>query len=382
MYERPEAPAAHLRGVGAALICCLAALVAMAGCGSSGGSPGGGGAVPNLFHGDYYVQMLGVSNLTVDEGSTLWGVWNSDGFGTVAGSTNVNLDGTVYLGGSGGPWTYTIGAGRSVAWQLSGGTSTFEGGISADGSILGITETSSPSIPYAGLLLRRGGAFTVDSLTGNYHVVGFVKGIGSDSTAGFSGAALLAGGVSDTTLEINSDGVIVPASGFIGAYGIAANGDLSWTVDSGAGSLFGIYEGGVLDGGDVAIAAGGSSPGDVPFMSFLMRHATSASLATFAGTYHVVGFVKSLGPTYDAVVGAIVADGSGNVTFTLKRNQDGVVAYFPAVGATYTVEPDGALKVLGWLGGLTGGVLQDGSMGILGGGTLPGDAPGCFFFYR
>lgn len=355
-----------LRGLSA---CVLAALL----CAACGGGGGGGGGPPlDAFAGTWhyagYITDFSSPNpaaITADFGTVV-----ADGVGgfDLTHGTNTNT----VVGGSSTDTglAYELPADGTLSWTLAppAGQPVLGGALSGGLGLL--SSVTPPPIPSLRVLVRRAGTFSAATLAGDYHTVSLAyldpSDIGYVGTTTFDGIGASTG--SGTTNREGLHQAATPAY----SYTVTPQGDLTLT-----GATIGL-EGGVLAGGDVAVAAGGTTTGQTTTLELFVRESTSASLLTFAGEYLLVAVITS-GTEDGTLFGMLVADGAGGWTGDFQLKVAGAVgdASPGTESGTYSVASDGALSIA-FTGAPTpfeGGVSPDGSFAVAGGpltgSTLP-----------
>jgi hypothetical protein len=132
----------------------------------------------------------------------------------------------------------------------------------------------------------------------------------------------------------------------------------------------------VVGGGAAAVWGGSTTSGADPAVAAAVKAATSASVATLQGAYWIVLLERD--PTsgeFRSLHGTATANGAGSLTLFSTSNTEGTIAVEPPQPTTYTVAADGTLTVDAGGNGLRGGVSQDGSFAVVGGGTAIGSSP-------
>lgn len=274
---------------------------------------------------------------------------------TVTGEHSVDADRNLY--GEGG-WTYAK-----------------TGGVSPLGRCAVAARTAGTVWPSAFILLGHVGGFDDSSLDGLYHLVGLQRRYLSVEAihaceAEFDGT----GGYEASTAFANLQGRIfdvTPEAGL--TYSVSPDGLL--IMDDLAAAMH--LQGGVLAGGQVALAAGPTATGTLGSTLYaLLAQATGLTGADFDGSYWTV----SLEYEPDAVrstIGTLVADGSGGYaySFTECLNVDlrPISLASRMYTGTYAVADDGTLEITAEGGDLVGGLTQAGDFFVLAGGAATGD---------
>jgi hypothetical protein len=228
------------------------------------------------------------------------------------------------------------------------------------------------------VLVARVGAFDDGAMSGPYHWAAFANdGVGfalSGSQATFDGA----GGWTATAPALTYAGIVAEATPDPDlTYAIAEDGELRIHGVEGQRDLVG----GVLPGGDVAVAIGGTDPDQATALYAFVRAGSGLSASSLRESYWVTGFCVQRPPElgheeYFAFFGTLVADGAGRCYFAGRElRRPGSPGATDPFSADYAVAGDGALEVALDDGGATlvGGVSPDGSFLTLGGGTVDGD---------
>lgn len=182
---------------------------------------------------------------------TFTGLLTFDGLGAWSASMTGNTDGTVS-----GPWTnsgsYSVASDGSVS--LTDPAVAFIGGVLAGGDVLILGTFTATLRSEIVVAIRKGGTFSNSSLTGAYRLVFLgsnppghhhFSGTGSCS---FDGAGVLTWNGTQ-----NTGGSVASVSTVTESYSIAADGTLTIT-NSGVGTGL-TLQGGVLDGGNFAVAS-------------------------------------------------------------------------------------------------------------------------------
>jgi hypothetical protein len=354
-----------------------AAVLLLCACGGSGG---GGGGDPVFLTGDFQGAFARafVDILTGPHMVTLTGDGMADGSGLLGFGGTLNDNGTVSVSAP-PPIQTALGADGSLA-LLDGADVVARGWLGESGNLALLGSVDPGGDPAIFALLREWpGTATNGDLAGSYHSGVLLHSSGTTASAV---SAATANGAGTLTLMpggiFNSNGSIGATGPSTVTYSVAPDGTTSLTE----GTI--TYEGGLLlPDGSMLVATGGTTSGNPPVLFTLVQAASSASLATFTGTYRVVGLAYDFAtPAWRSVTGTMVADGLGNVTVTWTTNEEGTITNESPVTVAYTVAPSGSLQVTTPGGTLQGAVSQDGNRGFLGGGTNAGSDPAIYVFMR
>jgi hypothetical protein len=351
----------------------LAALAALAACGGSGG--GGGGPVvvgvsDATFHSTYFAVLAAGGTTSGLHALTSRGTLSANGAGIASHTSTGNDTGTIT-----GPdtlvSTYDVAADGTL--ELTALSVPFaRGGISADGRFALLGSVAPGAVPGFLALARRDGFYDLASLSGAYHLVMFSTDDRTEDSTGVTGLLTFDGaGSAAGTITANFMGTVGAPGPF--SFGYTVAGDGASTLTFGPAPFF---EGGVAAGGLVGIWSGGLEAGSTPIMVAAVKAATSAGLATLQGSYWIVLLERDQGSReFRSIHGSAVANGAGSVTLFSTSNSEGVFVTEAPQTTTYTVAADGTLTVDAGGSGLRGGISQDGSFAVLGGGTLAGSNP-------
>lgn len=204
-----------------------------------------------------------------------------------------------------------------------------------------------------------------DVFNGTYHWVQHrvdrgppLRGVNIWGTLAANGAGMILGAEG----QVISNGIVGPASMPPLPYRILAGNRIQWMFEGNPGA-----EGGISADGGLSVVSsvlvGGS-----PSIAVLARREAGLSVASLSGLYHFAQFGTTAAGTSDVTTwGRGTFNGSGDVTFMLWSNRDGVISGPVGGPGTYTVAPDGALTLS--MGGTSfgGGVVRGGQLAILGG---------------
>lgn len=350
------------------LLCALLAL-SLASC---GGSSNSGSENNGLFVGTFFVCSIdGLQTASIDVDSN-FGTGVADGDGMFTGTTTQNDDGVVT-----GPFDFSFvyGIDTDRVTTFTGGI--IQGAFNADGSVGALATAVANSEPQMLLIVKQSGTFDATSLNGDYRYGYWRRDMGTHiSTMGiatFDGA----GNWSATVEFTNTDGTVVNGGAESGTYAVAADGTVSLTFMGTANTL----QGGLREDGEVAFLGGTTATGGFPAKMILIRSATTADAATFAGDYYVTGFSRLNGGGYSSIVGLINADGAGNVSFGFTTNVNGAAAVTDGTSGTSTTNPNGTLLFdVGTE--MLGGISENGELAFLGGAVTDTSNPLLLFLIR
>lgn len=357
---------------------CLFAAGLVVGCGGSGD---GGDTTASLLSGPYHFVGIEAHTDTVGIVRTQWGAIASNGTGYLQSTTISNDDGTVGGLEMEGGIPYGISSQRALnVWDpTSPGQALASGRIAPSGDLGALGTTENGSDPGLYLALRRSGAFSTASLQGDYAVCVFLCNIAGHVNEGdageftFDGVGGLSGGIT-----YNVEGTVggTPVSG---SYTVDSTGHVSIGF-GGPGTV----RGGILENGDVAVAAGNTVSGENPMFLVLVRRTVGATNGLFAGQYYLAGIEHDIGAdAYRAVTGTLVADADGAFTAETRENDEGVVSPVPSpASGTYIVSPNGHLRIESPGGVMEGSVAPGGGFAVIGGGTETGTNPSLFVLVR
>jgi hypothetical protein len=349
---------------------CTFVVLALASCGGGGG--GGGGGVPpgdeSLLSGDYFMWLLYSQDDTPDEGGSLWGEVSADGMGGLTGTTTENGAGSV-TGGIALPATaYTVAPSRATA--LTFGTFGFTGWTNAAGTLLATGSTTAAFDPSIIALLKLGSGFNLGSLSGDYHVTGYIVNGTGEAITYWGNAAFNGAGTVTITAATNTEGTVVPPIAVTATYSITASGRLT-IVFPGGGDTF---TGSILPDGELALVAGSTVNGGDPGAFAFIPKATTAANSTLSGSYQLIGLERD-GSSFTSLTGEANASGINAITATFTRNQGGVISTSGPDVVDYSVTGDGTLTVDATADMMMGGVSPSGAYAILSGPSAPGSSP-------
>jgi len=351
----------------------------LAACGGGGGE--GPDAALGVFEGDWWTSRF-VGFLEGNPPSALgeWGWADADGAGSINLSLSVNSDGV--LGSSGGPFplSYEVDGTGRLLWirppppPATGAFLTGWIGATGDLGVLGcLLENDRPAIT---MVVRRAGTFNASILIGAYHDLTLSRDTGG---GGFAAAVLRteyrASGSWTSSGRVNQSGAVTDMLTW-GTYGVGLDGSLLMTAMDGA-----FWAGGILQGGDVAAAAGGGIMDSDPLLRVLVRTSTDASNATFQGRYGAVSLART-GAGCMGAVGTINANGDGAWTSTLVGNLGGHLVPEAEGAGSFAVSPLGVLDMRVGATTLRGGVSPSGDFAVVGGPVTPGGVPQLWLLTR
>jgi len=276
---------------------------------------------------------------------------------------------------------YAVDANHRIRWEPADGP-VWEGGVTADGAVMGLAPVSLGAYPTVALLDRKEGVFSESDLVGTYHLgaIGFRVhwGVSWWGSVSFDGA-----GRSVLHIARNEEGIVVDERDVDrrGIYEVDADGGITFLWSEEEPILH--FRGGLLAGGDLAVLATGNTMGVDPHLEYemqmvLVRAATPPAAPVLSGSWHVVGMVA------DEVGGVrrwISSTGTASMVTTdelaledLVLDDDGVIMA-AAVPTTFTTTPgpQGAFTAVMASSGASyvGGLSPDGRFGFLAGGTDP-----------
>lgn len=350
------------------------AILALTALGACGGSGGGGSPVvvaigDGTFNGDYFAVFKLGGHMPGPRARGTTGILLADGAGAAVHSQVVN-DGATVSAPTTTDYSYDVAADGTLALTVAG-TEFLRGGIATDGHCALVGTVLPGAFPGILVLLRRQGFYDDASLSGAYHFVEFLFGaLGGRSAAGTGSAVFDGTGGGTVTVTFNSMGGISPVLSGPLTYSVIADGTSSTTIGSAD------REGGVAAGGRAAVWGGSTTSGEAPVMSVVVKEATSAGLATLQGAYWMVLLERNPGSDdFRSLSGTATSNGAGSLTLLATSNTEGVIAAEPLQTTTYTVTANGKLTVDAGGSVLVGGVSQDGSFAVVGGGTAAGTNP-------
>ncbi len=357
-------------------------LLLPAGCGGGGGGGGGGGPATDALLGTYKLsRFVGLGGPPLTAGAS----WRTDVYDGLGGITNVSaqsiVSGVLGVASSSGTGAYRIQPGN-VLEIMSGATVGSVGGLSADGALLMYTRVSGGAGATLTAGAREEGGLSTASLSGRYHYAQFAASPTSASDATFWGWVDFDGaGNASYTLWHNEDGSPSAGSAPVsGTYSVTPSGALTLSLGPA------VYTGSVARGGMLGFFSGSTVAGGIAGLGLLIKYSTSASVATFSGSYHLAGIFAdaSLLPAVNwrALTGTMSSDGAGQwgpVAITTVED-DGTVATAPGpfMPAPYTVAANGGIG----FGDAVGAVASDGSVAALVGPSSGGSGPILYIMLR
>lgn len=316
----------------------------------------------------FIIQFWGETAGHTDTSST--GTVDMDGAGTATLTTTDNSDGTI-IGPNVSAAPYTARTNGSLKITPPG--TTFSGGFDSLAELSVLTSISAGDPPLFMMTVRRNGTVLSDaSMNGTYFAVVFAVDPGGPSHRSETGTATFdgAGAITASSFTTNEEGTISGPAGGAATYTVGANGTMSVTIGTD------VYEGGLLDGGNVAVLASTSATSD-PAIMILVKKAGTLSDADLDGAYWIATLGWKPGVNrHDTEVGSGTFNGAGNVTVTLTDNEEGVISTGGGGAATYSIAADGTLT-LNTGDTFTGGVLLGGQIAI-GATTSGGSDPEIF----
>jgi hypothetical protein len=342
----------------------LSFLLVLTACGGGGGGGGGGppGVTPALFNGVHdYMGLVAQSGPPLAVASQR-GPLTADGVSMLSLTVTENVDGVITPQAPSG-LGYALDAARNLRWQATPMTDIAAGGISADGrlAVLGTVQTGSfPALIFAG---KRVGPHGAASLSGAYHVFGFVHDWSGPQDLTVFGTCTFDGvGTASLSALQNAGGSIAGPFPDAGTYTVSPDGVLDYTFGFGQ-----VFQGGVYAGGSLAVTCGATSAGGDPALFVFVKAGAGLGNATLSRSYFIAGFQRDLSADWASATGTLVANGTGSATVTLTTN-DGTIGMDPPVMLSYAVAADGATTYA--VGDtFAGAVSADGGILVLAGGT-------------
>ena len=357
------------------------------GCGGGGAGPGAPVDPAALFAGTYGFMSFGAnaSPPGSESWSAGWGTVDADGVGEFDAATWANVEGTQSSSSTPG-LDYTVDAARVWRWHFPSapGNELVQGGITADGSVVGGAVHPAAADPAWLVLVRRGGAaFTNASLSGRYRIGSILFSAGSGSCSVHHGYIDFDGlgppGDAAGVVRENEGGVVSLPGTIIATYTVAATGAVTMNFPFGLA-----LQGTLLAGGDLLVLSGFDAgvPAS-PWALVLVRESSGVTDATLTGNYFALGFSDRLtSGLYACQTGTIAANGAGNFTINWTEHQEGTSVPV-STAATYATMPDGRLHVTKTGGEtLEGGVSGDGRFAVVAGGRVAGEDPELWFLFR
>ncbi len=334
------------------------------GCGNGDGTTMTG----DLFSGTYCWQAWS-GNVTGPQATAQWGTVSPNGMGMVtAAAIRQNRSGVVSSPAF-TPYTYGVGPGNTLGLNTVG---TPQGGISADGAVAVLAASAGGNLPTFAVLLKKATGFSLASLNGGYHAVGFLWN-GTNEIAYYGGTATFDGGGNTTGLSLgaNQNGAITPPGPPVPGepYTVEPDGAATWMF---AGRLF---RGGISPDGEIAVFSGVDEAFNGQGIFVFIRATLGGSAALLSGAYHTLALLASNTPPprYITVQGMETADGVGMLMRGARTtNSDGVVVPSAPNTTTYGVAANGALAI--GAGVLLGGVSPSGRYAAVAGTTTGGAA--------
>lgn len=345
-----------------ALLALLVCLVAA--CGTGGEDPG----PEALFVGDYWAFEVSAPRYGRTMGRTFLSGW---GQGVSDGRSSFTLD---Y------EWceadyydhldcTYAVGDDRSLQVDGVYPFGVMAGGIEAFGrvGIAGSVERFHSA--RVAIYLARIGAFDDSTIAGTYRLAGvtqhpwvpYASNAVSDCRLTFDGYGFLDATDYTWTAWNNRRTETPPATL---TYSVDDDGRL-WMDDLEGNPL---CRGGVLAGGDLALAVGSGGEWDTDNLYVLVRESQGMASADLDGAYWMVGF-KSDFQGVRSFTGVFSADGAGGCGFEGEENHIGTVGPAASLAWLYRVLPDGELTLTDPEGRqLVGGLSQGGTYFAVAGG--------------
>ncbi len=335
---------------------------------------------PQIFTGTYfYVSFAGDDNQVPAVGTSLWGTLTSDDQGTVGSGTVSRNDNSVINGpGPLSPFTHLTGPNGRTIWRIAN-VDSYEGGVGLDGRAAVLATRITSLSPQVFLLTKQQGAFNNASLSGIYHLAAFFYNSTSTMDGSIWGTVDF-DGVNMATLNVttNTGGVVAAQAPSVTAYNVDPNGRLTYTLSTAP------LEGGVLEGGEMAILGGQTTNGGIQILVVLIKAGAGLGEGTFTGSYNAIGlFASNAGPpAWRSVTTLATADGAGIFNILAGRqNEDGVLSANVPVAGPYTVAPNGALTLTPGQA-LMGAVSTSGQYVAAAGGTAANDNLEMWIFVR
>lgn len=347
------------------------------------GGGGSGGATPpsSPFFGSYRAFVLTITDGPPVRCESSWGTITADGEGAMSGSLFGNIDGSLTGPSPTDGFTTRVEADNSFTWQVvsAPGVDLLEGSIRPDGAagLVGITAAGEP--PGILAVARVAGTYGLTSLNAPYHACGFAYDAPMTASRAYFGRMTFDGaGGGEHSLELNQNGtVLMPLVPTPLTYTMAADGLV--TISTSISTMWG----GAFAGGDLVLVGGSTTDTQAPRSFAMVRPSTAASLATFSGTYAIVGLQYEVtSGEYTSLTGTATADGAGSLTVAFTENKEGTIATPAPDTVAYSVAPDGGLTVLTGGESFLGGVSPTGDYAVLGGATTSGPLLGYFVLVR
>ena len=334
----------------AALLVSL--VLALPACGGGGGGSPGGAA---LLQGTYGLHAFeGLTSVPFRH--AFWGVRSADGAGEFPSSGVMRNDGSTAIPFPTEPRRYEM-QGSDLIVRDKFDVIDAKGGLSADGALAGwVTTAGTPALE---LLARTSSGRSAASLSGRFQFALFGQEVARSFTltaeVDFDGAgrAQFNGFYYSTALGTS------PTSP--GTYTLADDGSFTLVLDTEDVTLAG-----QLDPSGNVLTLSGSVENGSPrtFVGAAVREPTSASSATFAGTYAALQIGEDGG--YRVGCSEIVADGGSTLAVgETTINDEGTPSTFPSTLQVYGVDPGGSILIGETLFHTQGFVSPDGRLAIL-----------------
>ena len=285
--------------------------------------------------GDYFVVAY-EHDVDADAPLSSTGVVHFDGAGKFAGEVALAFGGPVVIDSILGD--YEVGTDRGLTLKDDSGE-LLSGGLDPSYTTAVLGRIRAGGNPMVGILLRRSGSYSMATLSGTYHVAGIQH--ESETYAAFTGTAALdtAMGTCQVQATNNWGGSIDPMQVDLD-YDVWPTGELVFRDPSNSTTLM---RGGVLVGGDMAVAATVEAGGD-PRLTVFIRQSGTVTPSTVAASHWYV----SMGPQGLPVgieTGVIdFDDRTSSWTTTATQNLNGSIGSSVREGS-YIITPDGRLTL-------------------------------------
>jgi cysteine-rich repeat protein len=215
-----------------------------------------------------------LSGFCIDGASDVafWGAVTFDGNGGASEELYGNANGSVVGPTPATAQTYTVAADGTTTYTLGSVNRPNKGGILPGNDLVVLAGPTDGEAPCLLVLIRRSTAATASTLSGNYHVAALLADTGTPppSFSSFTSTGS-SDGVSTVTTNtggtINIDGAVGawPPVTLNDSYTVGPDGTLSVTLVSTT------LVGAVSPTGDYAVLSGGTNPGSMPELWFLVR---------------------------------------------------------------------------------------------------------------
>jgi hypothetical protein len=353
-------------------------LLGAGGCGGSGGDGdgGAGGTVPGPpITATYHLVGFEGEATPTATGRAFWGRCDIDG-AEASLTTTSNSNGTVGLPvvALGVPFENDVDGAVRFLDPVSD-QPTLAGEAAVDTSVLLLGQVAVGASPsFIAMTRAWDGGATVADLSGTYRVVRLEYDAGTMTSVlfrlTFDGAGA---GSSESGYLLNSNGTVLGGLRVVSnvTYTVDVDGGLS--LDAGLGRA---YRGAIHTSRELVILAGSTGAGPASVL-FLVKEASAATAATFAGTYvSAGGALDFTTPALRSSIGRTVADGAGNATLDAITNVEGSIFVEPAAATTYSTEGTSTVNLfLPGAGVLRGAISGSGTFVALAGDFVAGEDP-------